>query len=285
MADPPRVAFQGELGAFSEEAVHLLVPGSEPLPRGAFEEVVEAVGAGSAPLGLLPVENTLAGTVAPAYDALVAGAVEVIAEVAIPIRHFLLGPPGASIEGVVEAHSHPVALAQCRRFFTDHPSVAAVPVYDTAGAARAVAREGNPRVAAIASRGAGERYGLDVLVEHLQDRDDNQTRFLLVRRSTSTEAAPAAAAGGLWKTSCIAEVAHKPGALHRLLQVFAERGLDLTHIVSRPGDTPWSYRFILEFRHGLREDGPEALEAAERGGATMRRLGTFPAWSAPATPS
>ena len=280
-----RVSFQGELGAFSEEAVHELVVGAHPVPCPSFEALVRSVEDGTVDAGVLPVENTLAGTVAAAYDALAGGSAEVVGEVAIPIRHCLLGIPGAALLSVEEVRSHPVALSQCRGFFAAHPGILEQAVYDTAGAAKAVAREGVPTVAAIASRGAGVRYGLDVLREGLEDRDDNQTRFFLLspQRTGSAvigERPPAGQASNHvpLKTAWVAEVPNRPGSLHSLLGVFADRCLDVTHIASRPAESPWTYRFILEFTHADPADAGQASEDARRGGAVVRELGTFPAW-------
>lgn len=273
MGEAPRVGFQGALGAFSEEAVRALVPDAEPIPHSTFDAVVRAVESGELQAGVVPVENTLAGAVAEAYEALVSGEVTAVGEVAIPIRHCLLGLPGASTEQVREARSHPVALSQCRGFFAEHPGIRAQAVYDTAGAAEEVAAMGDPSLAAIASRHAGDRYGLDVLQPDLQDRDDNQTRFYLIVRDP--DPAPPT---GLLKTACVAELENRPGALHELLGVFASKGLDLTNVASRPGVSPWTYRFILEFRHASPEEGAEAVEAARGLCTGVRVLGTFPAW-------
>lgn len=266
-----RASFQGALGAFSEEAVRALVPDAEPVPRSTFDAVVSAVESGEDPLGVVAVENTLHGAVAEAYDALERGNAKVVAEVAIPIRHCLLGVPGASIDALREARSHPVALSQCRGFFASHPGIRAQAVYDTAGAAEEVARSGDPLVAAIASRRAGERYGLEVLMADLQDRDDNQTRFYLIVREPRER--PSA---GPLKTSCVAELENRPGSLHALLGVFADLGLDLSHVASRPAASPWTYRFIIEFTHATAEEASRALEAATPLCARLRVLGTFP---------
>ena len=276
--DSKRTSFQGALGAFSEEAVRILVPGSTPVPRPTFEAVVRAVEEGEDPWGVVAVENTLAGAVAEAYDALEAGDVSVVGEVAIPIRHCLLGVKGAAIERLREARSHPVALSQCKGFFARHPTIRSRAVYDTAGAAEEVAAEGDPTVAAIASRRAGERYGLDVLQADLQDRDDNQTRFYLIARHRSP------AQSGPFKTACVAELENRPGALHQLLGVFADRGLDLSHVASRPATSPWTYRFILEFGHDTAAEGAAAIGEAKAISASLRVLGMFPAWR-PGTPS
>ncbi|HSH75704.1 MAG TPA: prephenate dehydratase domain-containing protein [Longimicrobiales bacterium] len=273
MADAVRASFQGALGAFSEEAVRVLLPGAEPIPRSSFDAVVSAVSEGEDPFGVVPVENTLAGAVAEAYDALERGKVRVIAEAAIPIRHCLLGVPGASLEGIRETRSHPVALSQCRGFFVAHPEIRAQAVYDTAGAAQEVADAADPALAAIASHRAGERYGLVVLRHDLQDRDDNQTRFYLVVRDV--EEPPRS---GPFKTACVAELENRPGALHALLGVFADQGLDLSHVASRPAASPWTYRFIIEFVHATLEEAERALRASEPLCARLHVFGTFPAW-------
>jgi prephenate dehydratase len=275
MAEARKVGFQGALGAFSEEAVRALVPDADPIPHPTFEAVVKAVESGAMSAGVVPVENTLAGAVTEAYEALVAGHVVAIGEMVIPIRHCLLGIPGSSTERVREARSHPVALSQCRGFFASHPGIRAQAVYDTAGAAEEVAALGDPSLAAIASARAGERYGLEVLQADLQDRDDNQTRFYLIVRE-----AGAAPTGSPLKTACVAELENRPGALHELLGVFADRRLDLTNVASRPGVSPWSYRFILEFRHATAGEAEDAVAEARALGTTVKVLGTFPAWQA-----
>jgi len=138
-----------------------------------------------------------------------------------------------------------------------------------------VAAIGDPSLAAIASRRAGDRYGLEVLQPDLQDRDDNQTRFYLIVRDPGSTSPT-----GLLKTACVAELENRPGALHELLGVFANGGLDLTNVASRPGVSPWTYRFILEFRHADPEKGAAAIEEAGRFCTSVRVLGTFPAWQA-----
>ncbi|MHB1192767.1 MAG: prephenate dehydratase [Longimicrobiales bacterium] len=269
-----RVGFQGEAGAFSEEALLALLPQAIPVPRRTFRDVVRGVEAGEHHAGLLAVENTLAGGVASAFDALQEGDVRVVREVIIGIRHFLMAVPGTLLDQVREVRSHPVALAQCERFFLEHPGVAAVPVHDTAGAAREVAQSGSATVAALAPRRAAERYALEILAGDLQDRDDNQTRFLLVQGSAALLEPDLRPHGGL-KTSVVVETENRPGALHALLGVFAARGLDLTFIESRPTGTPWTYRFLLEFRHATPREADECLAAAAAPGRTIRVLGTF----------
>jgi prephenate dehydratase len=280
---PPRVAFQGEHGAFSEEALLEHFHGrARPVPRRDFRGVGEAVLGGDAELGILPVENTLAGSVQGAHDVLADGGLAIVGEVVLAIRLFLLGVPGAREEKLRRILSHPVALAQCTRYLRAHPRAEAVTVHDTAGAAQEVARLGDPEVAAVAPRGAAERYGLDVLASDLQDRSDNQTRFYVVRREEDVGEAPPPEPGGSFRTVVLLELADRPGALVAVLEPFARRGIDLSRIESRPAAIPWRYRFLLELRAHAEDPGVRAaLEEARRGSSEFRVLGSFPVFRAP----
>lgn len=294
MTDPARarVLYQGEPGAYSEEAVRaLLGADARPDPCRSFQEVARRVVEGEAPFGLLPVENTLAGSVVASYDVLSREPLEVIREVIRPIRHCLLGMTGSDVEGLDRVLSHPVALAQCSDFFRNHEALEAVAVYDTAGAARRVAEEGDRSVAAIAGRDAAERHGLQVLASDLQDRDDNQTRFYLVRRAGGEDAAAdvpgrTSAADGeegptdAWKSALVLRTDNRPGALVRVLRPLAERGVNLSKLESRPGADPWTYRFFLEFEaRADRDPGLSAVDEARAAAAELRVLGVFPRWS------
>lgn len=298
----PRVAFQGEPGAFSEEAVREYF-GAEavPVPCREFRHVGEALRAGETKYALLPIENTLVGAVVGSYDVLAGGGLEVIGEVIRPIRHFLLGVPGASLAGIRRVLSHPVALGQCTRFLAEHPGIEAVAVHDTAGAAREVAERGDPTIAAIAPRGAADRYGLEPIAGDLQDRSDNQTRFLaLVRREAPDQEAGDAQAGGVqspgaatssptelfsgaperdsgpWKSMLIAEMDNQPGALVALLAPFAERGVNLSALECRPGGEPWTYRFFIELTTDLTAgEARAALEEASARAVRLITLGVF----------
>lgn len=180
----PLVGFQGEAGAFSEEAVaRFFGVQARPTPLRDFGDVTEAVRARLVDYGVLPVENTIAGAISASADLVAAGDLRIVGEVTIPIRQCLLGIQGATIEQARRALSHPVALAQCRRFLREHAWIAETPVQDTAGAARTVAAESDPRVLAIASRAAAQRYGLDVLAADVHDGDDNHTRFVVITLS------------------------------------------------------------------------------------------------------
>jgi prephenate dehydratase len=289
--EPPRVAYQGEPGAFSEEAVLTYFEGSAtPVPCPDFQSVGRAVVDGSCAVGLLPIENSLAGSVIGSFDVLTRGELEVIGEVVRPIRLNLLGLPGSEIAGLREAVSHPVALQQCHGFFAAHPNVKPVAGHDTAGAARDVATRGDPGVAAIASAGAGRLYGMVTLAEDLQDRSDNQTRFLVViprTRALDDLHGPndQTALGGdssderRMKTLLMLQVADEPGSLMRILQPFSEEGINLCKIESRPAGDPWSYRFYLELEADASDPTTRAiLERIRTETTQLLILGSFPRW-------
>lgn len=275
---PVAVAYQGEPGAFSEEALLASLPEGavRPVPSSRFADVAGAVSRGDTPLGLLPVENTLAGSVTDSYDLLAQGELTVVAELIHPIRHVLMGPPGARVEGVRRILSHPVALAQCTRFLQEGGRWEAVAVGDTAGAARQVAEDGDPEVAAIAGEAAARRYGLEALVRDIQDRPDNRTRFYLVARRGSSTALPVSLPPAT-RTAVTLELAHQPGALMGVLEPFARRGVNLTRLESRPAGVPWRYRFFLEFARGdTAEEAERAVSEAKGHTNWLEVLGTFP---------
>lgn len=266
-----RVAFQGERGAFSEEAaVKLLGEGATLVPRPTFESLFAAVGDGAADLALAPVENTLAGSVHRVYDLLLDSPLHITAEVVIPIRHFLIGPPGSTAEEIKTVESHPVALAQCERFFASRPDIRRVAADDTAGSVAAVLRRGDPAGAAVAGRRAAEIYGGHILREGLEDHRENYTRFVLLAPEPSDENAAD-------KLSLVVRLAHRPGALHHALEPFARRGIDLLKIESRPlRGQPWEYHFYLDLRAPPRD--PEltaALDELRERAASVRVLGHY----------
>ena len=268
-----RVAFQGELGAYSEEAV-VCACGREVelVPCRENRDVVRAVADGTADHGVLPLENTLAGTVTASYDAIAdEPTVHAVGEVVIPIHHCLLGVGNATLDSLRVVESHPVALAQCAGFLERHAWLQPRAAYDTAGAAREVARANDPTRGAIAGRPAADRYGLAVLATDVEDRPDNQTRFILVSRTPSNLADGAAA-----KSILILSTPNTPGALVRVLVPIAERGLNLTKIESRPTGEPWTYRFVLEFEHVAGDPAAdEALRAVRAASASFHVAGTY----------
>lgn len=243
---PLTVAYQGEPGAYSEQAVRRLFPGSVATGKPAFEDVFEALATGAVNRAVVPVENTLFGSVHIVYDLLRAHAVRIVAETELRIRHCLLALPGATLEALREVRSHPQALGQCAAFLRGHlPHAQAVPAHDTAGAARIVRDEGRREVAAIAAHHAAAVYGLDVLAEGIETNEQNFTRFLALARP---EDAPAEAADGPAKTSVVFSLKRNvPGALFKSLAVFALRDIDLYKIESRPlVGHPGHYLFYLD---------------------------------------
>jgi prephenate dehydratase len=256
------VAYQGLAGAFSEAAAAALFPGASLLPRRTFAEVFAALEAREVNAAVVPVENTHAGSVADVYDLLRQhGDAKVVAEVIVRVRHCLLGVPGSRLEGIRVARSHPQALAQVEDFLRKHgiqPEVA----FDTAGAAAEVAEGKDPAVAAVASRRAAERYGLEVLADSIETSSDNFTRFFAVAAKADNEIAdriPAPLRKGPTKTSLVYKTANLPGALVRSLQPFATAWLQLSKIESRPSrSAPWDYVFYLDF-----EGDPTAWPAKE----------------------
>jgi prephenate dehydratase len=256
------IAYQGLAGAFSEAAAAALFPGASLVPHRTFAEVFAALEAHEVDAAVVPVENTHAGSVADVYDLLRqhSGA-KVVAEVIVRVRHCLLGVPGSRLEDIRIARSHPQALAQVEDFLREHriqPEVA----FDTAGAAAEVAEAKDHTVAAVASRRAAERYGLDVLEDSIETSTDNFTRFFAVAAEADQKIAdriPAVLRKGPTKTSLVYKTANLPGALVRSLQPFATAWLQLSKIESRPSrSAPWDYVFYLDF-----EGDPTAWPAKE----------------------
>lgn len=274
MIVPPnsRIAFQGERGAFSEEAaVKLLGEEIQLVPRPTFEAMYSSIQDGVADYILAPIENSLAGSVHRSYDLLIAGGLQIRAEVVIPIVHNLIGIPGAEFEHITQVSSHPVALAQCERFFAENPKIKKVTAEDTAGSVRQVMREGDRAKAAIASRRAAEVYGGKILLEHLEDHPENYTRFLLL-------AASGEVAENADKLSLVLHLAHKPGSLCQVLNAFARRNLNLLKIESRPiPGTPWSYCFYLDLQASLKDANTRAALDELKGHAdSIKILGCYP---------
>ena len=267
-----RVAFQGERGAFSEEAaVKLLGEEIELVPRPTFEALYSSIQGGLADIILAPIENSLAGSVHRSYDLLIASGLHIQAEVVIPIVHNLIGVPGAKFGGITQVSSHPVALAQCERFFASHPTIKRLAADDTAGSVRDVMQAGDPARAAIASRRAAAVYGATILMEHLEDHPENYTRFLLLTPSAEV---PEKAD----KLSLVLHLAHKPGSLCLALNAFARRELNLLKIESRPiAGTPWSYCFYLDLQASLKDANTiAALEELRQFTDSVKILGCYP---------
>ena len=238
----PTVAFQGERGSFSEEAARkLLGPQVRVWPCETFAGIFESVARGNTRYCLAPIENTLAGPVYENYDLLLENDLHIISEVSLRIVHNLIALPGTPLKDVREAYSHPVALAQCSRFFARHPKIKKKVFYDTAGAVKMLVEKNPGGAAAIASRVAASVYKARILKQNLEDHQENYTRFLLLSRSA--KASPSAN-----KVSIVFSTRNDPGALFRCLGVFALRDINLTKIESRPlRGRPWEYFFYLDF--------------------------------------
>jgi len=267
------VAIQGEAGSFSHAAA-LAIHGDviRLLPCATFVELFRAVQGGDAISGVVPIENTLAGSVHENYDLLSAHALHVAGETELRIRHCLIAAPRTTLPDVRRVASHPVALAQCRRFFTTHPELVAVPAYDTAGSVRDLMAGGADAEAAIASKLAAELYGAAVLEENLEDHAENYTRFLVVTREPA-----ARERGAATKTALLVALGSGPGTLHRALGVFAARGLNLTKIESRPlPGRPWEYLFYLDVVDSGQGGLADALDELRAFAFGVRILGTYP---------
>jgi len=276
-----RVAYQGVAGAFSETTARALFPSADAAPHGTFAEVFEALESGDVDAAVVPVENSYAGAVADVYDLLRRHtACRIVGEAMLRVRHQLLGVRGAKLEGIRSARSHPQALAQVDPFLREH-GIQPVVTSDTAGAAAEIAALGDASVAAVASRGAGERYGLEVVAASIESAPDNMTRFFALATDVERVAAgiPGGLRSGVPKTSLAYATANIPGALVRSLQPFATAGIQLTKIESRPSrEAAWDYAFYLDFM------GDPALSPATEALALMRTccawvhvLGTYPA--------
>jgi len=278
MNQPLRVAYQGEPGAFSENAVlRLLGERSAPMPFRTFEEMFDSVGSGEADCCVTPIENSLAGSIHRNYDLLLASRLSIVGETHLRIVHNLIAAPGATLDGIRRVYSHPVALAQCARFFRERRDVEAIPVHDTAGAVRLVMDRRAPDEAAIASDRAAEIYGGNVLVAGIEDNAQNFTRFFLAAPRDSSIAPASERQTSRWKTSMMLRIANKPGALFRALGAFAIFDIDLSKIESRPIEgRPWEYAFYLDIIGNPEETHvARALENIRTMAETVTILGTY----------
>lgn len=268
-------AFQGSRGAFSEVASwEMLGRSASLLPCPRMEEVFSAVHSGVARYGVVPVENTLAGSVMLHIDLLIQHELFVIGETVCRIEHAVIGAPGVQLKDLRQVMSHPVALEQCEGFFRKHPEIHAVPEYDTAGAVEKVIRENRRDSAAIAGRRTAEIFGGVVLADKIQDHSENFTRFLLV--SPEVREADDSVRN---KTTIVLKLANTPGSLFHSLRPFAERGIDLTKIESRPiKGSPFEYLFYIDL---VSDPGKvsvvlEAVTELRNISASLRVLGTYP---------
>jgi prephenate dehydratase len=273
-----RVAFQGEPGAFSEAAaIQLLGNAITTVPRATFDAAFRAIDERAADALLAPVENTLAGSVVRVYDLLLQSRLTIVAETILPIEHHLIGCPGAALQGIRSVASHPMALAQCERFFSTHSDLKRVPAEDTAGSVREVLSRGDKSCAAIAGRRAAEHYRGLILAESIQDNAENFTRFVLLlpEKQAAAWISPEAR-----KISLAMRLAHRPGALLASLEPFAKHGVNLLKIESRPiHGRPWEYQFFIDVEAGDAARLDQALAEVRNATSELRVLGRYVAAS------
>ncbi len=271
-----RVAFQGEAGAFSEAAaVQLLGEEITTVPRPTFDAVFHAIADGAADALLVPVENSLAGSVVRVYDLLLESSLTITAETILPIELHLIGCPGASLADIRAVSSHPMALAQCERFFHTHAQLKRVPAEDTAGSVREVLGRGDKSYAAIAGRRAAIRYDGLILAQSIQDNTENFTRFVLLQPAKEAERAARPEAR---KMSIAMRLAHRPGALLASLEPFARHGVNLLKIESRPiHGRPWEYQFFVDVETDTPARLDEALADLRQATHEVRVLGLYAA--------
>ncbi|MGA2300709.1 MAG: prephenate dehydratase [Candidatus Acidiferrum sp.] len=269
-----RVAFQGEPGAFSEAAaVQLLGESIHTIPRPTFDATFRAIAESAADALLLPLENTLAGSVVRVYDLMLESPLEICGETILPIEHHLIACPGSTLDLLRSVASHPMALAQCERFFESSPHFKRVPAEDTAGSVREMMARRDKSCAAIAGRRAAEHYGAVILRESIQDNAENFTRFVLLLPPGQ---AMHFRQPGATKVSLAMRLAHKPGALLASLEPFAKHGVNLLKIESRPiHGKPFEYQFYLDVEADHQDALEQALKEARRATSELRVLGRF----------
>jgi len=292
-----KVAIQGELGSFSHEAAERMLPRCTVVPCARSAEVFDRVERGSVEGAVIPIENTLAGTVAEHADLLVSRKVFIQAEYLLRIIHNVIAPPGVQMRSLRRVLSHPVALDQCRDFFHQHPQIEPVPFYDTAGSVKHVIENHLKDAAGIAGQQAAREYSGKILKAGIEDEKSNFTRFFLIRQlgrgrgrtRVSQRRREVGHPGGgtdyhrlippgANKTSIAFKVKNLPGALFKSLSVFALRDISLSKIESRPmRGRPWEYVFYVDFLHGDDEPAQNALRHLGEVADFVKVLGVYPA--------
>jgi prephenate dehydratase len=251
---PLKIAIQGEPGSFSHEAALKFAPGAEILPCSLSVEVFAALDSRRADAAAIPIENSLAGSVLEHFDLLLAHDVKVVRETPLRIRHNLITLAGVSMDEIDRVYSHPVALAQCRRFLAAHPAMKATAFYDTAGSVKHLREQNDRRAAAIASEAAAQIYGAQVFERGIEDNPANYTRFFLVLRAGDAHADSDAN-----KLSLAFSLENRPGSLVAALSALAAQGTNLTKIESRPVQgKPWEYIFYVDCQIGAGGEGSGA---------------------------
>jgi prephenate dehydratase len=277
-----KVAIQGELGSFSHEAAQRMLPRYTVVPCARSAEVFDRVERNSVQAAVIPIENTLAGTVAEHADLLVARSVFVQCEYLLRIVHNVIAGPGVQLRSLRRVLSHPVALDQCRNFFGKHSHIEAVPFYDTAGSVKHVIEEHLKDAAGIAGRQAAREYGGKILQSGIEDEKSNFTRFFLIRKLGGGRGKASdyhrLIPRGANKTSIAFKVKNLPGALFKSLSVFALRDISLSKIESRPmRGRPWEYVFYVDFLRGDDESAQNALRHLGEVADFVKVLGVYPA--------
>ena len=270
-----KIAYQGEPGAFSEAASRLVDAVAPLVPCKSFEDVFASVEHGPAGYGVLPIENSIGGSIHRNYDLLIENHLPIVGEVEVPVVHHLLALPGTAMTAIKRIYSHPQGLAQCERFLRTLSGVEIVATYDTAGSAKMVADGKLTDTAAIASARAGEIFGLAALASSVQDFDDNITRFIVIGRHPLKQSVPD-------KTTIVFSLPNEAGSLFKALSAFALRGVDLTKLESRPiPGRPWEYLFYADLA-AARDELPcqRALAHLAEFAPMLRTLGSYTSWKA-----
>ena len=264
-----RVAFQGEPGAYGEIAALDYFPKAKLLPAKSFQTVFEILESGKANFAVVPIENSIEGSINETYDLLLKTSMVVCGEIYQRIRHCLIANPGTSDSEITAAYSHPQALAQCRAYL-QKKGLESIPTYDTAGAVKLVKQEKMMQAAAIASKRAANLYGMRILEESIEDKKNNYTRFLILSKAQSKPT-------GHDGTSIIFSVRHTPGTLYDILKEFAKRRINLTKIESRPTkEVPWEYNFYVDFEgHSHDKEIRELINAVKKKTLFIKILGSY----------
>lgn len=266
-----KVAFQGERGAFSEDAaIKLFGQGIDFLPCAQLRHVFQAVLEDNVQYGVVPLENSQAGSINETYDLLLAYPLNIYAEVILRISHYLMALPGQDLGHIKTIYSHPQAIAQCNEFLSKL-NVEIIPTYDTAGSAKMIKEKGLRGCAAIASKRAADIYELEILVPEIESSVNNYTKFVAISKEKAQPSENS-------KTSIVFAAQHKPGALYRILGIFATRNINLTKLESRPSKAkPWEYVFYADFEGYVgSETCQEALTELKREATFVKVLGSYP---------
>ena len=265
------VAFQGERGAYSEEAAfHFFGSSIQVKPCESVDDVFRVVENGEAPFGIVPIENSLEGSISRSYDLLLDSSLRVCGETELRVVHCLIASLETRLDLIKKVYSHPQALGQCRAFLK-HLNCELIPTYDTAGSVKMIKEKGITDGAAIASARAAEIYGMKILAREIEDNPNNFTRFFILAKQDSPPT-------GNDKTSIVFSVKHRPGALYEFLRKLASRNINLTKIESRPTrQKPWEYNFYLDFEGHREDEAPhEVLDSLEKTSLFVKVLGSYP---------